>query len=52
MVPLLRAPVAFAEDLDLVPSFHMVVVVTIAVMKHHDEKQLGEERVNLTYTST
>ena len=26
--------------------------VTIAVMKHHDQKQAGEERVFLVYTST
>lgn len=26
--------------------------VTIAVMKHHDQKQSGEERVYLTYTPT
>ena len=25
---------------------------TISVMKHHDQKQLGEERVYLTYSST
>ena len=26
--------------------------VTIAMVKHHDQKQLGEERVYLTYTFT
>jgi hypothetical protein len=26
--------------------------VTIAVMKHYDQKQAGEERVFLVYTST
>jgi hypothetical protein len=30
----------------------VLVRVTIAMMKHHDQKQLGEEKVYLAYTST
>lgn len=30
----------------------VLVTVTIAVLKHHDQKQVGKERVYLIYTST
>ena len=30
----------------------VLVRVTVAVMKHHDQKQVGEKRVYLTYIST
>lgn len=29
----------------------VLVKVTVAVMKHHDQKQVGEDRVHLAYTS-
>jgi hypothetical protein len=34
------------------PISFVLVRVTIAVMKHHDQKQLGEERVNSAHSST
>jgi hypothetical protein len=33
-------------------SGSVLVRVSIAVMKHHDPKQVGEERAYLAYTST
>lgn len=30
---------------------HVPIRVTTAVMKHHDQEQVGEERVNSAYTS-
>ena len=30
----------------------VLVRITVAVLEHHDEKQIGEERVYLGYTST
>ena len=33
-------------------SFILSLRVSIAAMKHHDQKQVGEERVHLAYTST
>jgi hypothetical protein len=36
----------------LVINVHILVRVSIAVMKHHDQKQVREERVHLAYTST
>jgi len=35
----------------LLACFTMLLWVTITVMKHHDQKQIGEERVCLVYTS-
>lgn len=32
--------------------WHWLVIVSNAVMKHHDQNQLGEESVYLVYTST
>jgi hypothetical protein len=32
--------------------FSLLVWATIAMMKHHDEMQVGEERVYLAYTFT
>lgn len=36
------------------PFLHLLVLVrlTTDMMEHHDQMQAGEERVNLTYTST
>jgi hypothetical protein len=33
----------------LMSSYFVLVMATIAAMKYHDEKQLGEERVYLVY---
>lgn len=40
----------FDTSLHLFNDF--LVKVSIAVMKHHDKKQVAEERVYLTYTYT
>lgn len=37
------------ETLSLIPVLNWV---TIAVMKHHAQKQVGKERVDLAYAST
>ena len=41
------------QDIELgILSASVLDGVTIALMKHHDQKQVGKERVCLAYTST
>lgn len=48
----LSAPTALAEDLIWFLTPIVLVRVTIGVMRHHDQEQVGKERVYLVYTST
>jgi hypothetical protein len=42
----------YANEIKVVKEIsHGIPVVLVAVMKHHEQKQLGEEMVYLAYTS-
>lgn len=52
----LSLPHSYSPPLSLVLGLcvlaSVIVIATIAIMKHHDQKQVGEERFYLSYVST